>query len=135
MRPPLCPGNSPATAATAGDDQRRVSRADHETPTTATATWPAATRAADSDLEGLPGGQAEIAADLGASAAGARGVSALSPKSEDLIGIRRRHCEIYKATSVGEIKDDRCGLGGRMRGRECEKMPSLRAEAVSFSSP
>jgi hypothetical protein len=56
-----------STSSGPGDDQRRVSRADYETPT---ASASAHTRAANGDLQRLPCGQAEVAADLCALTAG-----------------------------------------------------------------
>jgi hypothetical protein len=56
-----------APAAATGDDQRRVSRADHETPTaTPRATLKVHARATNRDLQGFACSQAVVAADLGA---------------------------------------------------------------------
>jgi hypothetical protein len=59
------------TAAATGDDERRVTGTDHETATTATAATfeRRHARAADGDLQGIPCGQTEIAADFSASTA------------------------------------------------------------------
>jgi hypothetical protein len=72
-----------------------VTAADHETTATPTASVFIAARAADSDLQGLPCGQLEVAADLGASTAYAgctakNAAAALRAKGEDLIGVGGR---------------------------------------------
>jgi hypothetical protein len=82
-----------ATAATAGYDERRVTGTDDESATTAAASFARHTHAADGDLQGVSGGQAKIAADLGASAAGADTVSALRAEGKDLISVGCRHRE------------------------------------------
>jgi hypothetical protein len=108
------PPKNPATAATAGDDERRVTGTDHESATTTAAGLTPHTGAADGDLEGVSAGQAKIAADLGTSTARAtKGtcISALRAKSEDLIGVGGRHREGDETAGIREVEWH--GVGGR----------------------
>jgi hypothetical protein len=109
----LAGSETPATATTAGDDERRVTGTDHKSASTTATTVTRATCAADGDLESFPGGQAKIAADLGASTACAHKdtVSALRAKGEDLISVGGRHREGDEATGIREVEWH--GVGGR----------------------
>jgi hypothetical protein len=126
------------TAAPTGDNQRRIVGADHEGATAPTTALPAATRAApaaaDGDLEGFPGSQVEVAADLGASTACAAKatVSTLRAKGEDLISVACRHRKGDEAT--GEIEDDWRSLGGRRR-REPQKGCASQQNQLHFCPP
>jgi hypothetical protein len=105
-----------ATAATAGDDERRVTGTNDESATPATASLARHTRAADSDLQHLACGQTEGATDLGTETARAdkaskRTGAALRAKREDLVGVGRRHREGNETTGISEV--ERCSAGRR----------------------
>jgi hypothetical protein len=110
-------GAATTATATTGDDERRVTGTDHESASTTATNLTRGTCAANSDLQGLPCGQAEIAADLGALTAhddaakhGAT-ISALRAKSEDLIEVGGWRREGDEATGIREVEWHR--VGGR----------------------
>jgi hypothetical protein len=122
-----------ATAATAGDDERRVTETDDERATTTATSFTRGTCAADGDLQALPGGQAKIAADLGASAAGANTVSALRAKGEDLIVVGGRHREGDETAGIREVEWH--GAGGRPRHDEPQKRCPSQQNQLHFVLP
>jgi hypothetical protein len=129
-------GSAAATASR--DDERCVEGADHEAAATATTAREVSaarhTGAGHGDLQDLTRGQVEIAADLSAqttrtSTTKGRGrrnaMPTLGAKGEDLIGIGSRHHEGNQGPGVGEIKDDRTGMGRRLeRDKRQQGCPS-----------
>jgi hypothetical protein len=115
-------------AAAPGYDQRRVTRTDDES-TAATASKAIAAHADDGDLQRLPGGQAEIAANLRTATADTgtktnnNAASSLRAKSEDLIGVRSWDREVDEGTGISEVKQ-RCSGGWLPRGEQYNRQPT-----------